>query len=164
MRKVVFILLFTIVQISFGQDNAFDKMIDSIVPGKIPYITTEKLQKNFDQFILLDAREITEYEVSHIKGAIPVGYYKFSIKKTTRKLENTNKTVVVYCSIGYRSEKIAEKLTKKGFTVYNLYGGIFDWKNDGYKVFDLNNKTTEKVHCFSQEWGQWLQNGEKIYE
>ena len=39
-------------------------------------------------------------------------------------------TIVVYCSVGYRSEKIAEELDKLGFTnVSNLYGGIFEWIN-----------------------------------
>jgi len=33
----------------------------------------------------------------------------------------------VYCSLGIRSEVIAKKLKKAGYTnVFNLYGGIFE--------------------------------------
>ena len=49
--------------------------------------------------------------------------------------------VVVYCSVGYRSDQIAAKLIKLGYTnVHNLYGGIFDWVNTGYPVFNENGR------------------------
>ena len=50
---------------------------------------------------------------------------------------------IVYCTIGARSETIGEKLKKNGFTnVYNLYGGIFEWKNADFKV--LNKKLSKQ--------------------
>ena len=71
----------------------------------------------------------------------------------------------MYCSLGIRSEDIAEKLKKVGFTnVRNLYGGIFEWKNKDFKVYDINNNETENVHAFNNEWGKWLKKGVKIYE
>tara|TARA_B100000768_G_C11171243_1_gene328804 strand:+ start:178 stop:360 length:183 start_codon:yes stop_codon:yes gene_type:complete len=51
---------------------------------------------------------------------------------------NINKSdiIIVYCTIGYRSEKISEELKLKGYKyVYNLYGGIIQWVNKGNKVF-----------------------------
>jgi predicted sulfurtransferase len=75
-----------------------------------------------------------------------------------------NTPIVVYCSIGYRSEKVGEKLLNEGFTVYNLYGGIFNWKNSNNPVVDNNEIATQKVHCFNQEWSKWLLKGEKIYD
>ena len=72
---------------------------------------------------------------------------------------------MVYCSLGVRSEDIAEKLKKAGYTaVFNLYGGIFEWKNKGFSVVDLQNKETQKVHAYSKNWGKWLLKGEKIYD
>ena len=47
--------------------------------------------------------------------------------------------------------------------VYNLYGGIFEWKNQDLPVFDSNNKETENVHAFSKEWSQYLTKGKKVY-
>ena len=72
--------------------------------------------------------------------------------------------IVVYCSLGIRSEKISEKLKAEGYSnVRNLYGGIFEWKNKGFEVFDSEGKETEKVHAYSKSWSKWLKNGEKIY-
>ncbi len=49
--------------------------------------------------------------------------------------------VVVYCSVGYRSEKIAEKLKAAGYkNVFNLYGGIFEWENQNLPVYDSNGE------------------------
>lgn len=69
----------------------------------------------------------------------------------------------MYCSIGYRSEKIAKKLLENGYdNVSNLYGGIFEWANQGNKVYNDYGETT-KVHAFSRLWSVWLNKGEKVY-
>ena len=74
-------------------------------------------------------------------------------------------TIVVYCSVGYRSEKVGERLKKAGFKkVLNLYGGIFDWVNKGFPVYDNSGNQTKKVHAYDKSWGKWLTKGEKIYE
>ena len=67
--------------------------------------------------------------------------------------------------MGYRSEKIAEKLTASGFTnVVNLYGGIFEWINQDKPVVDQSGSETELVHAYSKKWGIWLNEGVKVYE
>lgn len=46
--------------------------------------------------------------------------------------------VVLYCFIGYCSEKVVEQFWEWGFIkVYNLYGSIFEWVNQGYFVVDI---------------------------
>ena len=48
-------------------------------------------------------------------------------------------TIVLYCSIGYRSEKIGEKLVEMGYGhVFNLYGGIFEWVNRDLPVYNAS--------------------------
>jgi rhodanese-related sulfurtransferase len=75
--------------------------------------------------VLIDSREKREFEVSHIDNAVWVGYDTFKMKRI--KHIPKDQKIVVYCSVGYRSEKIAEKLIKKGYTkVSNLYGGVFE--------------------------------------
>ena len=72
--------------------------------------------------------------------------------------------IVVYCSIGYRSEKIGKKIKNLGFSrVYNLYGGIFEWSNRAYPLIDNQKKKTIKVHGYNQDWGKWLSRGEKVF-
>ena len=82
-------------------------------------------------------------------------------------MENIDKEtiIIVYCSVGYRSEKVGEKLKKAKFNkVMNLQGGIFDWKNKGFPVYDNEEAATEKIHVYSESWGRWLVKGEKVYE
>ena len=140
------ILLFLMAKISFAQKNV-DELLEAYNTRSVPYISVEELrmfQMN-DAVTVLDAREPEEFAVSHIKSAINVGYNDFTSEE--KQLQNLNKNipVVVYCSVGIRSEKIGEKLKKAGFTkVKNLYGGIFEWKNKGYPVFDSAGKETEK--------------------
>lgn len=131
----------------------------------VPYISAETLAMPETEAILFDAREPKEFEVSHLKTATCVGYDNFNINAIEKKYPNKNKKIVVYCSLGIRSETIGEKLKKAGYTnVYNLYGGIFEWKNKAFTVIDSEAKETEKVHTFNKDWSQWLKKGEKVYD
>ncbi|MBV1952772.1 MAG: rhodanese-like domain-containing protein, partial [Cycloclasticus sp.] len=145
---------------------SFEELKNEIISKTIPLISAEDLKKvesTKKPLLIIDTREKKEYNVSHIKKARYVGYDNFKISKLKRVDKNT--TIVVYCSVGYRSEKIGEKLIKAGFKkVMNLQGGIFDWKNKGYPVYDNNGEETKKIHAYSKSWGKWLTKGEKVYE
>lgn len=138
-------------------------MIDSTLQKTIPFISISELKENYNNYTILDTRELNEYNISHLEDAIHVGYSQFRIRKKLKVIA-TEKPIVVYCSIGYRSEKIGEKILQKGYTVYNLYGGIFDWKNNDHKVIDSTNTVTNRVHCFNENWGKWLLKGDKVYD
>ena len=156
-----FLFILCIPCLSFSQAS-LDELLKQYNTEKIPYISVEELKEIQENVILLDAREQEEYEISHLKGAKCVGYDHFKIKNITKQNLPKDTTIVVYCSLGIRSEDVAEKLKKKGFTnVLNLYGGIFEWKNKGNMVLDATASTTEKVHAFSKEWSKWLTEGEK---
>ena len=72
--------------------------------------------------------------------------------------------MIVYCSIGYRSERIGEQVQNLGYkNVFNLKGGIFEWVNKGKTVMTEGQITT-KIHPYDKEWGVWLQKGEKVYQ
>jgi rhodanese-related sulfurtransferase len=163
MKLSLFILFFSFVLIGFGQNpDGFDKMCKGYIKGTVTLAKPTQLKfemsKNAD-VVILDAREKKEYEVSHIKGAKFIGYDEFKIENV--KDISKDSKVYVYCSIGYRSEKIGEKLEKDGFTkVYNLYGGIFNWANSGYPLENDKGLPTKAVHGFDKKWGQWL-NEEK---
>ncbi|WP_289060895.1 rhodanese-like domain-containing protein [uncultured Zobellia sp.] len=157
------ILFLWAVSISFSQSK-IDKTLKKLNKESVDYIHIEQLE-NATNPIFLDAREKTEYEVSHLKDAIWVGYDTFQLDSVTSHLQNKNKEIVVYCSIGVRSEDIGEKLKKAGYTnVKNLYGGIFEWKNKGYPVYDSIGNPTENVHAFNKHWGKLLNAGEKVYD
>ena len=139
-------------------------MITHTFKPSIPFISTDDLKNNYQHYIILDTREESEYNVSHLPNAIYVGDKGFNLKNTLKTLPK-NKPLVVYCSIGARSDFIGKKLAKKGFTVSNLYGGIFKWINEDKKLVKPDNiTTTNKIHPYSKEWSQWLTNGIISYE
>ncbi|MCA6407991.1 MAG: rhodanese-like domain-containing protein, partial [Cytophagales bacterium] len=75
-----------------------------------------------------------------------------------------NEKIIVYCSVGYRSERVGEKLQKLGYqNVYNIYGGIFEWKNEGMPVVNRQNQPTDSVHTYNKNWSKWLLKGVKVY-
>lgn len=77
----------------------------------------------------------------------------------------TQAPVAVYCSVGYRSERIAERLLQQEYTnVVNVYGGIFQWVNTRHPVVTENGAETEQIHAYSKSWGVWLKRGAPIYE
>ncbi len=155
-------LVFFLPLVSCGQKNdSLEEELKTLYRKTVPIISMEDATKA-KGVRLLDTRESEEYAVSHLPNATFVGYDDFDL----RNVSNIPKqdTIIVYCSVGYRSERIGEKLKKAGYKhVYNLYGGIFHWKNNHGIVVDSKNDTTEKVHVYNKSWGRFLTRGEKVY-
>ena len=143
------------------QSKAYRAMLKTLLQHSVPEIQVQEAARDTAGVLFLDAREPQEYAVSHLRGAVAVGYDHFDLKN----LEGIPKDrrIVVYCSVGYRSEKIAEKLLAAGYTrVANLYGGIFEWANQGHPAFNDQGRTDE-IHAYSRTWGVWLRKGKKVY-
>jgi rhodanese-related sulfurtransferase len=164
MKKLLILFLLTSFSI-FSQDN-LDGLLKKWNTRNVPYISSESLAMPSQKPILLDAREKNEFNVSHLKNAIFVGYNSFNLKETIAKLpKDKNTKIVVYCSLGVRSETIAHKLIQNGYTnVFNLYGGIFQWKNKDFEIVDTTGLKTERIHTFSKDWGKWVHKGIKVYD
>ncbi len=139
------------------EDQNFDKKISDMISRTIPVIGVKELNNIQDEVIIFDARKREEYEISHIPGAKYLGYKEFSPERLNGIPKE--KKIILYCSIGYRSEKIGEKLLKLGYTnVYNLYGSIFEWANRGYPLLDINGDSVQKVHTYNNSWSKWIHN------
>ncbi|MEK6781945.1 MAG: rhodanese-like domain-containing protein [Bacteroidota bacterium] len=144
------------------QSSAFALTLQTLLSHSVPELSVRQVE-DLEDYLLLDARESEEYQVSHIAKAKHVGYDEFDIKELDHVRKNER--IVVYCSVGYRSEKIGEKLKKAGFAeVSNLYGGIFEWVNQGQPVVDKDGRPTENIHAYSKTWGIWLTRGNKVYD
>jgi rhodanese-related sulfurtransferase len=158
------ILLLFSCSTTFGQikSSAYEALLKTLYKEKVPLISCKDAHST-DAALFLDTRSYEEYKVSHIPGARWVGYEEFTldrVKNVSRKMP-----LIVYCSVGVRSEKIGKELLDAGFVnVRNLYGSLFEWVNQGYPIVDITKKPTEKVHAYSRIWGIWLQKGEKVYE
>ena len=165
MVKKLVIILLSIVgwRASYGQ-KAYDRMLRNMYKETVPLIQPSTLDSLIahQNPIILDTREPKEFHVSHVSSSICVGYdnLDLSVLDTLDK----NQEIIVYCSVGYRSERVGEKLQNRGFNnVKNLYGGIFRWKNDGYGVVNWEGDTTDRVHAYDRLWGVWLKKGKKVY-
>lgn len=141
---------------------AYGAMLSGLLSHSVPEVSVAALSGSPKEgLVLLDARERNEYAVSHLEGARWVGYNTFD-PASLEDLPRASR-IVVYCAVGYRSEKVAEQLLAYGFTnVQNLYGGIFEWVNQGYAVRDAEG-TTQRVHAYDRKWGVWLKKGQKVY-
>lgn len=144
------------------QSSAYNITLKTLLSHSVPEVSVAQV-KDMTDVLFLDAREWSEFQVSHIKNARYVGYDQFEIGKL--QAISKKQKIVVYCSVGYRSEKISEKLKEAGFTdVSNLYGGIFEWVNQGNTVVDEKGNVTENIHAYNKTWGVWLNKGVKVYD
>ncbi len=143
-------------------DPDFKLMLDSIYDQKAPQISVEEFTvMNKNEVFVLDARENEEFNVSHLKNARHVGYFWFDMRKVYDIPATAN--IVVYCSIGSRSDKIAQKLIQAGYKhVYTLYGGIFEWVNSGQPVYKDNGVQTSEIHTYSKDWARWVEKGTRV--
>ncbi len=84
--------------------------------------TESKLDKIIakNNYIIVDVRTASEYEESHVKGAINIPYDEIAEEVDLDK----SKTIMVYCKSGKRSNIAYNTLTSLGYDVYDM--GAFD--------------------------------------
>lgn len=162
--------LFALTQLICGnlqQDSTinpeFADRLNSVYRHSVPAVTVDELQALIKQgAILLDTRENDEFEVSHIRHAHPVGYIWFDMREVY-DIPKTD-TLVVYCAVGNRSERIGEKLQKAGYRhVYMLFGGLYEWINQRNPIYNNQDIQTTEVHVYDKNWSRWLEAGSPVY-
>jgi rhodanese-related sulfurtransferase len=142
----------------FDVSDKIEGALKKMLKGSVPIISTGVLADSIrdePDWVILDGRELAEFEVSHLPDARWVGHIDFSMLRVSDVPKDAK--VVVYCSIGVRSENIAEKLIAAGFSsVWNLYGGIFTWANEYKILVKQNQHSTLAVHGYDQKWAMLL--------
>ncbi|PVD33052.1 hypothetical protein C0Q70_08500 [Pomacea canaliculata] len=140
----------------------------------VEYITTNTLTKwlgraDERKIILMDCRAPEEYNVSHLEGAHCVDWKNGDPCQLLSSLPSDKPhTVVCYCSVGYRSSVMAQKLQQYlataesafpvgSISVYNLEGSLFKWANEGRPMVDSRGQATRMCHPFSATWGLLLE-------
>jgi rhodanese-related sulfurtransferase len=106
----------------------------------------DALQNN-EKVIALDARKSFGYDTEHIPRAINIPHREMNIENT--KHLDKDILYVVYCDgIGCNaSTKGALNMTKLGFKVKELIGGIEWWKFDGYATEGVKAFQGVKIQC-----------------
>jgi rhodanese-related sulfurtransferase len=77
-----------------------------------------------DDFLLLDVRTPQEYASQAIEGS-----YLIPLQELGSRMEELpkKKEIVVYCRVGNRSAHACSYLSRMGYIVKNLEGGIMAW-------------------------------------
>ena len=164
MRALVALLLLSLFTplVAAGQALSWSlvqKQIRTAFPD-VPQLSTEALAAWLADDarpapLLLDVRAEEEYAVSHLPGA-----HHFAPETTDfAALDDLphDTPLVLYCSVGYRSSKMAERLRAAGFTaVMNLEGSIFQWANEGRPVY-RGDSVVQNVHPYDARWGLLLE-------
>ena len=100
-----------------------------------------------ENIVVIDTRSSVGFEKEHIPGAVSFPYRE--INETSTSSMDKTKTYICYCDgIGCNaSTRGALILTRLGFKVKELTGGIEWWKFDGYETEGKENFKGLAVQC-----------------
>jgi len=173
--RAIILGLTTLVLTIALSDASFAQSADTM--NKALVKTHTKIMKNYDgvshidaqalsqmdteSYILFDVREKDEFDVSHIENSIWVDPSMKAASFTEEYAEQIgDKTVILYCSVGVRSSRLAEKLISsrpdtKTTPIYNLENGVFGWHNESRPLV-TETAVTDYIHPYNRLWGRMV--------
>ena len=161
-RSVLIAILATVAlwaSAASANDERWDRTLAEIreaFPG-VRHLTTQQLADKLgggEPVLLLDAREADEFQVSHIEGAVRATTVRAALNAI--RADSREPTVVVYCSVGFRSSRLVSRLKARGVKkVFNLEGSLFQWANEGRPLARADEPAT-RVHPYDDYWGELL--------
>ncbi len=106
-------------------------------------------------YLLVDVRSAAEWSVSHLSAAFRCEDAGAAVAQANRR---HRARVVVYCSIGERSSRLAEQMQALDFhlLIHDLAGGIFTWASEDRPLVDARGQPTKLVHPYDRTWGELL--------
>ncbi|MEE9395761.1 MAG: rhodanese-like domain-containing protein [Methylococcales bacterium] len=103
----------------------------------ITEVSTSQSESGLGDMLVLDVRELEEFEAGFVPGAIniPRGVLEFKIDNHPAFKDKQNADILVYCQSGGRSALATEALNKLGYTnAVSMAGGFKNWMESGYSV------------------------------
>lgn len=122
------ILLSLLTAISFGTTgcSAQSDSIDTLAPQAFI-----KQAKADTTAIILDVRTPGEYKKEHLAEARQLDFLNSEAFDAGIILLDKSHTYYVYCRSGKRSHHACMKMLKQGLKVFDMEGGILNWKKLG---------------------------------
>ncbi len=142
------------------------KVVNYQIQSEFPsveQISIDEFEKMSEtDYLLVDTRSSREYTTSHLRGAINSTIPDAILREAAKQGKST---VVLYCSVGYRSAVVAKKLQDRlaegtgseQAAIYNLKGSIFEWANRGKATFK-NGEEVNIIDPYDMLWGQLLED------
>lgn len=96
------------------------------------------------EVVLVDVRTEAERAVSMLPGAVPAESFDPDAA--------AGRTVVAYCTIGYRSGLWAAEQRANGVDVLNLEGSVLAWTHSGRSLVGPDGEPTHEVHVYGRRW------------
>ena len=132
---------------------------------EVPRLTVAELDERLAQgqdVLLVDTRSAEEFAVSHLEGAVHAE--TAAEARAVLAAAGPSRPVVLYCSVGYRSARLARELAEDEALadtghgeVMNLEGSIFAWANSGRPVY-RDGREVGEVHPYDARWGKLLRS------
>lgn len=108
--------------------------------------------------IIIDARTSQEFKTSHLENA---QLFNQELIDTLSK----ESPLLIYCTVGVRSNDLADQLAEKGFTkVYELKRGMLGWANTELPLVNEQGTITDEIHVYSKFFASFLKNGKAVYQ
>jgi rhodanese-related sulfurtransferase len=107
----------------------------TMTPGEV-----ESLMGSDSTAVLLDVRTPQEWgsETGHLKGAFLIPLQDLEQRIGELDLYR-HRTIITYCRTGNRSSRAAGILNGRGFTAFNMVGGIVRWKAE-HRAIEKENQ------------------------
>ncbi|KAI3436139.1 hypothetical protein D9Q98_002196 [Chlorella vulgaris] len=116
----------------------------------VPVTNCTALRRDALDVTVVDVRQPDEVAVSMIPGSLTAAEFE------ARKNDLKDKTVVCYCTVGYRSSAYAAKLRSAGIEAKNLEGGIVRWSQKGLPLVTRKDggeeQETKRIHVYGPTW------------
>jgi len=95
--------------------------------------------------VFVDVRNPEEQAVSMIPGAVTSEVFLADIDRFR------GQRIIAYCTISYRSGKLAAKIGRKGTRIVNLKGGLLAWVHAGGPLVRAN-LPVRTLHVYGRKW------------
>jgi sodium/bile acid cotransporter 7 len=95
--------------------------------------------------VFVDVREPEEQALSMIPGAVTDEVFLADLDRFR------GQRIIAYCTISYRSGKLADRLRRKNMTLINLEGGLLAWVHAGGPLL-RGNRPVNQLHVYGRKW------------
>lgn len=116
----------------FNFENLTEVPVNPIGYQQISGEEAKFLMDTEEDFVIIDARTIEEYNEGHIEDAILIPEYEITEKAETL-LKDKGQLILVYCRSGRRSKIASQYLAELGYTNVKEFGGIINWEYEVVK-------------------------------
>jgi rhodanese-related sulfurtransferase len=106
--------------------------------------------------VFVDERKPEEQAISMIPGAITGDQFLNHLD------QYRGNRIITYCTISYRSGKLADKLHQEGIFIVNLKGGLLGWVHAGGPLV-REGQPVRKLHVYGRKWDLAPDTIETVY-